>query len=175
VRKTRQTIFTALAYGVRGFRTGGPGLFDTAKRDDRGRPTRTVHGAEALRLNQAIRGYAPVFEKTRCVEVFHTAPLPAGTREAPADHWVRPAGDAVVMGEFAGAGERYLVLANRDAAAPHEATLNFAAPGAKVERLEVSSGDWQPVAGRVADGRATVTVPLAEGDGELLRVTGAGG
>jgi len=39
----------------------------------------------------------------------------------------------------------------------------------------VSSGDWQPVAGRVADGRATVTVPLAEGDGELLRVTGAGG
>jgi len=174
VRKTRQTIFTALAYGVRGFRTGGPGLFDTAKRDDRGRPTRTVHGEEALRFNAAIRAYAPVFEKNRCVEVFHTAPLPAGTREAPADHWVRPAGDAVVMGEFAGSGDRYLVLANRDAAAPHEATLSFSAAGARVDRLDVSTGAWQPVASAVDAGRATVKVPLAEGGGELLRVAGAG-
>lgn len=52
--------------------------------------------------------------------------------------------DEIRQGEFAGAGDRYLVLANRDAA------------------------------GRVAAGLVTVTVPLAEGDGELLRVTGAG-
>ena len=37
-RKTRQTIYTSLAYGVRGFKTGGSGLWDLENRDERGVP-----------------------------------------------------------------------------------------------------------------------------------------
>ena len=91
MRKTSQTIFTSLAYGVRGFQYGG-GMFDTNKRDKRGVPTPNKYGKAAFVINQAVKAFSPVFEKARSVDVFHTLPLPPGTKEAPKDYWVRPAG-----------------------------------------------------------------------------------
>lgn len=173
VRKTRETIYTALAYGVRGFRTGGAGLFDPKNRDEQGRPKRTIHGEEALKFNQAIKAYSPVFLKARNVDVFHTAPLPGGTKEAPAGHWVRPSGQHVVLGEFADPDKnRFLMLANRDAFAVHEATLTFTDGGVKIERMDKPTGQWQPLTVEAKDQGATVKVPLEEGGGELLRVIG---
>ncbi|MCE9551755.1 MAG: hypothetical protein K8T91_00025 [Planctomycetes bacterium] len=173
-RKTRQTVYTSLAYGVRGYRGGGRGLFDRAKLDDRGLPTRTEHGEEALRLNQAIKSYSPVFEKARSVDVFHTAPLPPGTKEAPADHWVRPTGEEIVLGEFADPDKnRFLVVANRDAGKPHEATIHIAEADLSVERMDKVTGKWQPVTGSVDGKKIAVKVPLEEGSGELLRVVPA--
>jgi hypothetical protein len=175
VRKTRQTVYTSLAYGVRGIRTGGRGLFDAA-RDSRGVPKRTIHGEEALRFNQAIKAYCPVFEKARSVNVFHTAPLPAGTKEAPADHWVRPNGKDIVMGEFADADKnRFLMLANRDAFAAHEATLRFSEKGLRIQQMDKVSGQWKAVATEAADQGTAVKVPLEEGGGELLQVLGPEG
>ena len=171
VRRTRETIYTALAYGVRGFRTGGSGLFDPKNRDERGVPKRTNHGEEAVKFNQAIKSYSPVFEKARNVDVFHVAPLPAGTKEAPADHWVRPSGEHVLVGEFADPEKnRFLMLANRDAANAHEATLTFTDGSVKVERMDKASGKWQPLTVEAKDKGAIVKVPLEEGGGELLQV-----
>ena len=171
VRKTRETIYTALAYGVRGFRTGGSGLFDTKNRDDRGVPKRTIHGEEALKFNQAIKSYSPIFETARSVDVFHTAPLPGGTKEAPADYWVRPSGEHVIVGEFADPKKnRFLMLANRDAFNAHEATLTFTDGSVKVERMDKPSGEWKPLNMEGKGKTTTVKVPLEEGGGELLRV-----
>ncbi|MCE9546365.1 MAG: hypothetical protein K8T25_12705 [Planctomycetia bacterium] len=173
-RKTRQTVYTSLAYGVRGFRTGGSGLFDTKNRDARGVPKRTNHGEEALKFNQAIKSYSPIFEKARSVDVFHTAPLPAGTKEAPADHWVRPTGDEIVLGEFANPSkERFLVLANRDAFKPHDARLHFTEPGITVQKMDKVSGKWEPLKVETGDKGGTVKVPLEDGGGELLQVISA--
>ena len=170
-RKTRQPVYTSLAYGVRGYRGGGRGLFNREKRDDRGLPTLTEHGEEAKRLNQAIKAYSPVFEKARSVDLFHTAPLPPGTKEAPADHWVRPTGEEIVLGEFADPDKsRFLVVANRDAGKPHEATLHFTDAGLSVERMDKSTAKWQAMAS-AADGKGiAVKVALEDGGGELLRV-----
>jgi hypothetical protein len=112
-----------------------------------------------------------VLEKARSVDVFHTAPLPPGTKEAPLDHWVRPTGEEIVLGEFADPDKnRFLVVANRDAGKPHEATLHFTDAGLSVERMDKVSGKWEPMSS-AADGKGIVVkVPLEDGSGELLRV-----
>jgi len=176
MRKTSQTIFTCLAYGVRGFQYGG-GLFDTNKRDKRGVPTPHKLGKAAFVINQAIKSFSPVFEKARSVDVFQTPPLPPGTKEAPKDYWVRPAGQHVVMGEFADPKKkkegfpRFLVLANRDAFNAHEATLRFAKPGLKVAKMNKKSGKWEAIEMTKNGEGSSVKVPLEAGGGELLRVS----
>ena len=177
MRKTSQTIFTSLAYGVRGFRYGG-GLFDTNKRDKRGVPTPNEYGKAAARINQAIKAFSPVFKTARSVDVFQTAPLPPGTKEAPAGHWVRPAGQHVVLGEFANKKNRYLVLANRDHTNDHEATLTFSETDIKLHKMNKKSGKWQAVElaeqeegeGEEKKVRLVFKIKMEAGGGELLGV-----
>jgi hypothetical protein len=177
VRKTRQTVFNALAYGTRGFKTGGVGLFNFEDRGERDVPALTNHGEEALRFNTALNYYSPIFEKARSVDVFQTAPLPLMTKEAPEDYWVRPTGEEIVLGEFNDPASeaddtRWLVLANRDAFNPHEATLHFSSADVAVRLMNKETGEWQDIELTPdGDGKQCV-VPLIDGDGELLEVTG---
>jgi hypothetical protein len=170
MRKTRQTIYTCLAYGVRGFRTGGRGIFDTNKRDARGVPTRSAHGEEFKKINAAINAYSPVYKKARCQAVYHTAPLPAGCVAAPKDSWVQIEGKEVLVGVFRepkSKGPDFLLVANRDAFHGHEATLKIRG-SATVERMSKITGKWQRL--KAADGGSALVLPLEEGSGELLRV-----
>ena len=170
MRKTRQTIYTCLAYGVRGFRTGGRGIFDTNKRDARGVPTRSAHGEEFKKINAAINAYSPVYKKARCQAVYHTAPLPAGCVAAPKDSWVQIEGKEVLVGVFRepkSKGIDFLLVANRDASHGHEATLKIRG-AATVERMSKLTGKWQRL--KAAAGGSALALPLEEGSGELLRV-----
>jgi hypothetical protein len=75
------------------------------------------------------------------------------------------------MGEFANPEkQRFLMLANRDAFKPHEATLTFTDDKLIVGRMDKPTGKWEPLKVEARDGKATVNVPLEEGGGELLRV-----
>jgi len=78
MRKTSQTIFTSLAYGVRGFRYGGA-LFDQKKRDKRGVPTQNKFGKAAARINRAIKAFSPIFKTARSVDVFQARRRPRRT------------------------------------------------------------------------------------------------
>ncbi len=170
MRKTSQTIFTCLAYGVRGFQYGG-GLFNTGDRDERGVPKPNALGKKAAEINQAILAFSPVFKTARSVDVFHTLPLPPGTKEAPKNYWVRPSGDHVVLGEFAGPKKkRYLVLANRDAFNAHEASLHFTEPGLKVAKMNKKTAKWEALKLTIKNERAMVKIPLDAAGGGLLRV-----
>jgi hypothetical protein len=177
MRKTRQTFYTCLAYGVRGFRTGGTGLFDVSKRDERGVPARTAFGEELKNINAAIKAYSPIYEKARCQAVYHTAPLPPGCAAAPDDSWVKIAGEEVLVGVFrdepaedgAAQGD-YLLVANRDAFKPHAAKLTFTGKIEAVDRMDKAKAEWQSVKTAAEGGATTVEIPLEEGSGELLRV-----
>lgn len=180
MRKTRQTIYTCLAYGVRGFRTGGRGIFDPNKRDKRGVPTRTSFGEEFKKINAAIKAYSPIYKKARSQAVYHTAPLPAGCIAAPKDSWVQIEGKEVLVGVFAeppakgdakgkADGVDYLLVANRDAFKAHEATLGLRG-ATSVERMDKTTGKWQAMKTTARHGRVLLKLPLEEGSGELLRV-----
>ena len=176
IRKTRQTVYTCLAYGVRGYRTGGRGIFDTNNRDARGVPTRNAFGEEFKNLNAAINAYSPIYKKARCQAVYHTAPLPAGCIAAPKDAWVQPGGKEVLVGllrepDAAGGfqGPDYLLVANRDAFNAHEATLSLKG-ATSVQRMDKTSGQWRDLKVKQTDDAAVVKLPLEAGSGELLRV-----
>jgi len=172
MRKTSQTVFTSLAYGVRGFQFGG-GLFDGNKRDERGVPTPNDYGKAVAKINQAIKAFSPVFKRAKNVDVFQTPPLPPFGREAPTNYWVRPSGAEVVLGEFADRYDRYFVLANRDAFNAHDATLQFAEEGLKIAKMNKSTGKWEDLGLKKGeDNRFAVTIPMEQAGGELLRVIG---
>jgi len=172
MRKTSQTVFTSLAYGVRGLVYGG-GWFDGNKRDERGVPTQNAYGKAAAKINKAIKAFSPVFKRAKNIDVFQTKPLPAFTKEAPKDHWVRPAGAEVVLGVFADRYNHYLLLANRDAFKAHKATLHFTEKGLKVSKMNKGSRKWEDLAlKKEGDGRFSVTISMEAAGGELLRVIG---
>ena len=177
MRKTRQTVYTSLAYGVRGYRTGGHGIFDANNRDERGVPARNAHGEELKRINAAINAYSPIYKKARCRAVYHTAPLPAGCIAAPEDAWVKPEGREVLVGLFreqvVAAGENepaYLLVANRDAFHPRTATLKIACKDALVQRMDKRSAKWVEHADETKGNATHVQVALEDGGGELLKV-----
>ena len=172
-RKTRQTVYGSLAYGTRGFRWwGGAQFFDLSKKDARGIPQRTALGDDVLAINTAIKAYDPVFAKTHCVDVYHTAPLPEGTKATSASHWFQLEGEEVLAGVFEDKDKNsFLMLANRDAFKPHEAQLRFK-EAVEVRRMDKASGRWTPVKAELgSSGQTLVKVPLEEGSGELLSIT----
>jgi hypothetical protein len=177
MRKTRQTVYTCLAYGVRGYRMGGA-IFDTRKRDERGVPARNAYGEEIRRLNAAINAYSPVFKTTRCHAVYHVAPLPAGCAAVPAGGWFKLEGKDVLVGVFGDRSETksetradHLLVANRDAFHPQAATLTIAGAGVKVQRMDKASAKWVDHPARTQGASTIVRVELEEGSGELLKIT----
>jgi len=176
MRKTRQTVYTCLAYGVRGYRMGG-GIFDTDKRDERGVPAPNAYGEELRRLNAAINAYSPIFKTTRCSAVYHVAPLPAGCAAVPGDAWFKLEGKDVLVGVFSDRSEAkpdkpvdYLLVASRDAFHPQAATLTIAAAGVKVQRMDKASAKWLDHPARTAGASTIVQVELEDGGGELLKI-----
>ncbi len=178
MRKTRHTYFTSLAYGVRGFRTGGGGVFDTKNRDERGVPMRNAFSEELKRCNAAVNAYSPVFLETRCVAVYHTAPLPAGCALAPKDSWITLEGDEVLVGVFhkkidadkEAKVTRYLLVANRDAFRARTATLTILGGEARVQRMDRQSAQWVEHPSKNNGNATQVQVQLEDGGGELLRI-----
>jgi hypothetical protein len=176
MRKTRQTVYTSLAYGVRGYRMGGA-LFDTKKRDKDGVPPPNAYGKEIIRLNAAINAFSPVFKRARCGGVYHVKPLPAGCKGVPKDAWFSLGGKEVLVGVF---GEKaraksarsvdYLLVANRDAFGAHRATITIAGKDAKVQRMDKSSGKWVTHPVKRSGASAIVGIDLPAGGGELLKV-----
>ena len=177
MRKTRQTVYTCLAYGVRGYRMGGRGIFDTNNRDERGVPARNAHGEELKRINAAINAYSSIYKKARCQAVYHTAPLPAGCVAAPENAWVKPVGQEVLVGVFREQGDAlgeaemdYLLVANRDAFHPRTATLNISRKDALVQRMDKQSAKWVEHPSETKGNATHVQVALEDGGGELLKV-----
>lgn len=171
LRKNRQTVYGSLAYGTRGIRWwGGAQFFDLTKKDERGVPQRTALGDDAMKINGAIKAYNPIFAKTRCIDVFHVAPLPEGTQATPPGHSFQLGGEEVLAGVLEGANhDTYLMLANRDALKPHEALLSFK-EGVEIQRMDKVSGKWQPLQAEPSKEGSVFKVPLEEGGGELLSV-----
>jgi len=186
MRKTRQTVYSSLAYGVRGFRMGGA-LWDTNERDDRGVPAANQFGKEMSAINQAINAYSPVFKMARCMAVYHTAPIPAGCSEPPRDSDFQLDGSEVCVGIFrqpqgddadkaVGNTEsgfpstEYLLVVNRDAFKERTAGLEFKDVTVKVRRMDKSTGNWIDEEAATSAGISVVNVKLEPGSGELYEV-----
>ncbi len=212
--KIRQSVYTTLAYGAKGILWfTGYLLFDpgTSELNETGR--------QVAAINSEIETLGPVLVNLRSIGVFHTQPVPRGSRETTPDHWVQPIGENLVMGAFRDSDTTdYVLIANKDWRQANTAELEFRLFQRKVASIELfdkASGQWNVLSVKEkADSRdhdfiydfkniptdvqdmisynhneldaerlkffelyhsfpppyETVTVRLAPGDGELLRV-----
>lgn len=170
--KLRQSVYLALAYGVRGIQWFTGGLILRPGAD--GQPVLSQSGADITVLNRELQALGPTLLQLRSEQIVHTEPLPPHTTAAPESLWVQPRGRDLTLGLFTGpAGKPYLMLVNRELNRERPANLWFQRPVKAVSRFDCATSTWQPLALLpAATGQSAVRLSLPPGGGALLRVDG---
>lgn len=179
--KLRQSVYTNLAYGVTMIE-----WFSAGRLFEPGTLELTPSGRDVAALNAELHRVGPALVGLRSIDVYHTAPLPEGTRSAPKEHWVRLIGEAdangLVLGMFEDAeGMDYAMVVNRDYRRSQSVTVRLQskwlgiAPWHEkkaytygVEKLDKSTGDWMTVSSTSFVGFTFVIDPA---EGELFRIS----
>ena len=164
--KLRQSVYTSLAYGVKGIEWFRAVLiFD---RDEAaGATTLTPSGKDIAALNAELKRIGPILAQLRSTDVFHTPPLPSETRELPADYWIQTETPDLVLGMFQDdMRSNFILVVNRDYQQERQAALRFLRPVSVVEKFDKQTGKWITLPlGKVAK------LALGPADGELLKVS----
>ena len=179
--KLRQSVYTNLAYGVKSIEWfSGGHLFEPKSTE------LTPWGQDVAAINHELKRVGPELAGLRSLDVYHTQPLPLGTREAPKEHWVRLISEerkgGVVYGMFEDdEGVDYVLVANKDYVFSQSLTMRLQskwlgiAPWQEkkeysygIEKLDKSSGDWETISSTSFVG---FTFVIGAADGELFRIT----
>jgi hypothetical protein len=173
----RQTIYTSLAYGVKGFHFWTPWIFAHAKDKDGnaelkdGKLNMYVTLPHLTDIAKEVRKMSPVLVNCRSIAMYHTDPLPISGGKAPGDAWCQPSGSQLLVGVLQDEkGVDFLLVTNRHPGMKQEALLSFDATVSAVEQMDKKTGKWQPMTLEAGGERRTGTLHLAPGDGELLKV-----
>ncbi len=173
----RFQAFTTLAYGGKGiswFTYIAPevGNYRLAPLDQFGNRTPTWYALQNVSLQ--IEQLAPVLLALRSERVYHFGDLPEGGRPAPASAWVRNVRGThaqFLVGEFIhenssdtiAAGDRFLMLVNKDLTHSSNYRLELADASLKLERVSPFNGRLELM--------ASEDDWLAPGQGTLLRLS----
>jgi hypothetical protein len=177
--KLRQSMYVPLAYGVQAFHFWPPWFVQCKLDKDRnavledGKPVFGLSD-QAKTVSEValeLKALGPVLLKLKHEAVYHTDKmLPIGAEKAPADLWFQPEGESHLVGVFTDDKKaRYLMPVNHGVEKPKELTLRFKEKFG-LERLDRKTAKWEPVAVEKAGAEWVFKLPLAPGDGELLRV-----
>ncbi len=164
--RLRQSVFTSLAYGVKGIQWWKGTRFCNV-RDGQITP----QGQDIAKINAELKVMGPTLIRLQSVDVYHTPPLPSATRQVPDDYWVQPQGEGWVLGVFKDPEDKdYLILANRDPQHTKWAVVQIQRAGAQVDKLNKQTGAWLELPVSQHEGGISVDFIVAPGDGELLRL-----
>jgi hypothetical protein len=179
--KLRQSVYTNLAYGVKAIE-----WFSARHLFEPGTAKLTPWGEDVVAINRVLHLIGPELARLRSLDVYHTPPLPLGTREAPKEHWVRLVGEGdragLVYGMFEDEdGLDYVLVANRDYRDSQSVTMRLQskwlgiAPWHEkkvysygIETLDKATGTWETVSSTSFVGFTFVIGPA---DGALFRIT----
>jgi len=166
----RWQVNTALAYGARGimyftYETPPPDenwKWHDGIIDESGKPNRKYY--EVKKINAEVKKLAPTLMRLNSVAVYHTTPLPRGTRALPENGLIRNVeGGQFVIGQFnSDKGQRYAMFVNRSLTTAANARISFSQ---KVRLWEVSR----------STGRERGINASDDGEGSLWRVKFAPG
>ena len=166
--KLRQSVYTSLAYGVKGIQWFSADLLfkpGTAELNE--------CGQQVARLNAELEKLGPTLLQLRSLDVFHTKPLPRRTSESQHDHWAQVSGEALLWGMFKdAAGTDYILVANRDIHQRQQALVQFQLAGygrkvKSVQQLDKKTGAWIQLGANIG---ILFVVNLDPGDGQLFKV-----
>lgn len=168
--KLRHSVYTALAYGVKGIQWFNAYVVFEAGPGRRMLPELRPSGQDVATLNHEIAALGPELLPLTSTAVFHARPLPAGTEPVPEGHWLRPVGGDWLVGHFADPfGRELAMVVNRNHERDRLMVVRVSANRLPVERFEVNTRRWCTMpTPRVGD-EALVRLSLRPGDGALLR------
>lgn len=140
----RLNVFATLAYGAKGILWFfGPLLFDKTSGD------LNETGRQVAAINRELKTLGPILFPLVSTGVFHTPPVPKGSREPSPDHWVQPVGKDLCIGTFRDRERReYVLVVNKNADRQTEAALQFRLFLETVNRAELldkKTGAWKPL------------------------------
>ena len=151
--RLRASVYTALAYGVKGIQWFASGhIFDG--------DTLTRSGKDVATINAELKRLGPTLMTLDSVEVWHTPgpalssdiaighgePVPTNTRAHTWRHWFHTKTPHVILGWLQdGKKNNFVVVVNRRVDKDQKVTLRFdqtAKPVDKVERFDKQTGKW---------------------------------
>ncbi len=168
VVKLRQSVYTNLAYGVKGVE-----WFTTPTMFDHGTANINSCGRDVVAINAELKKIGPVLVKLKSTDVFHSPPVPAHTRQLPADFWIKTETKDLVLGFFKdndNIKHNYLLIANKSIEQKLQVVLEFTLPISKVRKFHKLKGKWKTLPIYKTKGVKSVRFFLLPGDGELLKI-----
>lgn len=170
----RLQLYSDLAYGAKGLQYFTYALphsssedFKTAILDANGKPTYLYNIAK--RVNSEIHFLETSVKQLNSIEVYHTEPLPKGTKPLPEDFYIKDIKSGpMIVGYFQDkSGHPYLLLVNRN----YEKKINFIlSVSEKVKGLmELSKSEKKVLTVfKVKNGK--IKLQFNKGDGRLFRI-----
>ncbi|MBM3498370.1 MAG: hypothetical protein FJX74_06830 [Armatimonadetes bacterium] len=164
--KLRQSVYTALAYGVKGIQWFTTGLVFRAGGE------LTESGLDVQGINAEVNALGPTLLGLRSTGVWHTEPVPEGAPGLPEGGRVVTASAGLVIGELVdeATGAICLLVVNRSIEENATAVLTLGEVEAAVEGLDPEAGVWRTAGVPDAEQRARVQSALRPGAGVLLRL-----
>lgn len=163
-QKLRHSVYTNLAYGVKGIQWFTSWLAFIKGED--GVTVRNRTGDDIAAINAELKVLGPVLIRLVSTDVFHTSPVTEGCKMLPISFWVSTDNKNVVIGVFKDPKNiEYLLVVNKDWQNANNIKLEFDSAIKKVEILNKSTGKWKS-----AMKYRGLELPLDMGDGALLRI-----
>jgi hypothetical protein len=170
----RLQLYTDLAYGSKGLQYFTYALphsntedFNTAILNANGKPTYLYNIAK--RVNSEIHSLENSLKQLNSIGVYHTEPLPKGTKLLPEDFYIKNiTGGSMVVGYFTDkSGYPYLLLVNRN----YEKKVNFTlSVSEKVKGFKEVSKSAKKAQTVFKAKKGEIKLQFNEGDGKLFRI-----
>ena len=168
----RFQLFSDLAYGAKGLQYFTYGhvkseKFYTAPLDSLGNKTPVWYMAQSV--NRNILAMARVLRDLRSVDVYHSKPLPAGTRAIPGDFLITGTeGAELVIGHMKNSrNEEFVLLVNRNYAEPGSTVLSVSERVKTLIETNKESGEDLPP---LLPDNGKIRLRFEAGDGRLFRI-----
>ena len=169
--KLRQSVYTSLAYGVKGIQWFNTYLVFNHAAGRRMLPELRPAGEDVKRLNGELAVLGPTLLGLRSVGVFDIPPGGRYTLALPDVYGISVRGADLVLGLFEDDSRtRYAMVVNKHVYGGAWTILSFADPVNSIDRLDRASGAWSRVPAERHPGFVRVELVLRPGDGELLRL-----
>lgn len=165
--KLRQSVYTSLAYGVKGVLWFNDYVIFEHASGRKMRPQLRKGGKDVAQLNREMHAMGPELVRLRSVDVVHTDPVPKNARGIGPTCPVQTQGRELTLGLFEDPEGRMLAMVvNRSITRPNYAILRF--PQEMATRFDRKKGRWECVTPPARPGTAEML--LQPGDGVLLRL-----
>ena len=178
INQLRQTIYTSLAYGIKGFHFWPPWMFSINKENDKpilkdGKIVPRINVPSLSTVAKEIKPLGPTLVKLTSTAVYHTTPVhpnAPGAAPFPKDHWLQLSGEQMLAGFFEGKDNlKYFMIVNCDHTQARSTNITMNGKIKTVQKLSKQNGEWENITLKDSKNNCFL-LNISEGNGEVFRV-----